>query len=445
MPAAIQFLNHASVLLTAGETSLVSDPWYQGAAFDRGWDLLEPDPTLGDLAATAGNIWLSHEHPDHFAVDFFRDHPPGARILFQKTRNRRVANFLEQAGWHVTECPEAVPVPIGDATLTVGRRDFYDSWSLFDGGGSRILNLNDCAFGMLEDLMRLRRTVGQVDVLLTQFSYAGWQGGRDQRATREAAARERLRVLALQAEVLKPRWIVPFASFIRFSHDDNAYLNDATNSVAAVAAVLPADCQPIVMRPRDRWVVGESWDNRPALAFWRDREVAAATAPRHKVGAPVAMETLTLEADAWRSRLARRNHAFWMRLARITPMLGALRPVAIRLSDLDTVVEASAFSPLRDLGPAAPSDAVMASESLSFIFRHEFGYDTLVVNGRFEAGAAGFRRMRRLFALGSLNAAGLSLGPSLLFDPDIMALILRGNPLKQREQAPQALAEPKAA
>ncbi len=201
MPAAIQFLNHASVLLTAGETSLVSDPWYQGAAFDRGWDLLEPDPTLGDLAAAAGNIWVSHEHPDHFAVDFFRDRPPGARILFQKTRNRRVASFLEQAGWHVTECPDAIPVPIGDATLTVGRRDFYDSWSLFDGGGSRILNLNDCAFGTLEDLTRLRGTTGPVDVLLTQFSYAGWQGGRDQRVTREAAAKERLATVRSKASV----------------------------------------------------------------------------------------------------------------------------------------------------------------------------------------------------------------------------------------------------
>jgi L-ascorbate metabolism protein UlaG (beta-lactamase superfamily) len=32
MTATVQFLNHASVLLAAGEASMVSDPWYSGPA-----------------------------------------------------------------------------------------------------------------------------------------------------------------------------------------------------------------------------------------------------------------------------------------------------------------------------------------------------------------------------------------------------------------------------
>jgi hypothetical protein len=427
MPAAIQFLNHASILITSGEASVVSDPWYEGSAFDKGWDLLVQDPSLGELAAGARHIWISHEHPDHFSVDFFRGGEPGAEILFQKTRDRRVAGFLEKSGWRVTECAKGAPVDLGDgATLTVGAKDFYDSWSLFEGGGARILNLNDCVFRTPEALQRLRTAVGPIDVLLTQFSYAAWKGGRDNLALRQAAAREKLDTLALQAEVLKPRWVIPFASFVRFSHEDNAYLNDAANPVEAAAAVLPEGCEAVVMRPRDRWIVGEPWDNAPAVAFWRERKAAALAAPRHKPGAPVDAAALAVQAETWRARLARRNWGLCMRLASLVPFAGALRPVAIRLTDLDAVVEVSAFAPLKALGAGASWHAAMASESLGFIFRNEFGYDTLVVNGRFEASPEGFSRMTRLFALGSLNAMGLSLGPSLLLRLDVVWLLAGG-------------------
>jgi hypothetical protein len=446
MAAAIQFLNHASVLITAGGASVVSDPWYEGAAFDRGWDLLAPDPSLGELAAGARHIWISHEHPDHFRVDFFKNRPPAAEVLFQKTRDRRVASFLEKEGWRVAECPAGQPVSLGDgSTLTVGRRDFYDSWGLFEGGGARILNLNDCSFRTPDDLRRLAATVGPIDVLLTQFSYAGWKGGRDNRALREAAARDRLAIVALQAEVLQPRWVVPFASFVRFSHEDNAYLNDAVNPVEAAAAVLPKHAQAVIMRPRDRWVVGDAWDNGPAIAFWRERSLDAQTAPRHGAGPSVDTTALAALAETWRARLARRNGPLWMRLASWLPFAGALRPVAVRLTDLGVVVEVSAFAPLTTLGPEAPSEAAMASESLAFIFRNEFGYDTLVVNGRFEGGPAGFRRMRRLFGLGSLNAMGLSLGPSLLLSPEVLALLvrgLRGRPPEARTWRPAPMRSP---
>jgi len=426
MAATIQFLNHASVLLAAGDASLVSDPWYSGAAFNHGWDLIATDPSLAEIAEHARNIWVSHEHPDHFSVQFFRSHQPRAEVLFQRTRDRRVVTFLEKEGWSVRECPVGTLVDIGDATLTIGRKDFYDSWSLFEGGGTRILNLNDCAFRTADTLKHLRAATGAIDVLLTQFSYAGWKGGRSQRRLREAAARERLDILAMQAEILEARWVVPFASFAYFSHEDNQYLNDATNHVDAVAAVLPDGCDAIVMKPRDQWTVGEPWDNRPAIAFWRERIAMLATAPRHKTGAAVTLRTLQSQADKWRTRLARRNWKAWMWLARLVPFVDALRPVRVYLTDIGHAVEVSPFSPLKVLRQQSSFHVQMASECLSFIFLNEFGYDTLIVNGRFEASRRGFRRMTRTFALGSLNAAGLSLGPSLLLRSDVIRLLMRG-------------------
>jgi hypothetical protein len=427
MAATIEFLNHASVLIEAGEASVVSDPWYQGAVFNRGWDLIHEDPSLAEIAARARHVWISHEHPDHFSPDVFKARPPeGARVLFQATRDRRVAGFLEAAGWPVREVAEGEAVALGGgASLTVGRNGFYDSWSLFRGDGVAILNLNDCEFRDPAALRRLRDLVGPIDVLMSQFSYAAWKGGRDTPALARAAARDKLDALALQARLLAPRWVIPFASFARFSHVENAYLNGAANPVEAILGVLPAGCDAVVMAPRDRWTVGEAWDNGRPLAFWREKAAGIGQAPLHPVGPAVGVARLAELAEVWRTRLFAANSRGAMALVSRLPGLGALRPVRVRLTDLGTVVEVGPLAPLRELGPAAGWDAAMASESLAFVFAHDFGYDTLTVNGRFDASPEGFARMTKSFALGSLNTLGLSLGPALLRRPDVVFMLAR--------------------
>ena len=36
----ITFINHASIKISNNETSLLTDPWYEGEAFNKGWSLL---------------------------------------------------------------------------------------------------------------------------------------------------------------------------------------------------------------------------------------------------------------------------------------------------------------------------------------------------------------------------------------------------------------------
>ncbi len=115
-----------------------------------------------------------------------------------------------------------------------------------------------------------------------------------------------------------------------------------------------------------------------------------------------------------------------MRLASLVPGAAAFRPLLIQLTDLGVTVRFSFFDDLRALpAGAAPAPHVeMSSESLDFIFRNDFGYDTLTVNGRFEASTDGFARMTKNFAVGSLNALGLSLRPSLIANTDVVLLLL---------------------
>ena len=97
----IQFINHASVCISDKTISLLSDPWYQGTAFHDGWSLLyeNKEDDIVRLLDTVSHIWISHEHPDHFSIAFFKKYAPQIKqrkikFLFQQTKDKRVVKFL---------------------------------------------------------------------------------------------------------------------------------------------------------------------------------------------------------------------------------------------------------------------------------------------------------------------------------------------------------------
>ena len=71
----IEFVNHASVLISHGEINILSDPWYSGAVFHQGWRLLYENSydKINDILKKTTHIYISHEHPDHFQPAFFLD------------------------------------------------------------------------------------------------------------------------------------------------------------------------------------------------------------------------------------------------------------------------------------------------------------------------------------------------------------------------------------
>ena len=76
----ISLLNHASLLIEAGDIKLLTDPWYSGTAFEAGWGLRYDNPAALDRAATATHLWISHFHDDHL-------HTPTLRQLAERNPN----------------------------------------------------------------------------------------------------------------------------------------------------------------------------------------------------------------------------------------------------------------------------------------------------------------------------------------------------------------------
>ena len=80
----IQLINHASVYLKLSkDLNLLTDPWYDGSAFDDGWSLLyeNDEKLILEILDKINFIYISHEHPDHFSISFFKKY---AEILKYK-------------------------------------------------------------------------------------------------------------------------------------------------------------------------------------------------------------------------------------------------------------------------------------------------------------------------------------------------------------------------
>jgi UDP-MurNAc hydroxylase len=230
--------------------------------------------------------------------------------------------------------------------------------------------------------------------------------------------------MATQISALQPKVVIPFASMAYFSNVENSYLNDHVNSPKeAHDCIARAGKQAVVLYPGDSWQPGAVHDNKPALdryaAIYGNRDAL----PLRQPGASVQIDTLREQFAKYSSRLFKRNSRLIMTILRYIPKLGAFHPVSIRLTDLNTNVSLSVIDGFRVI-PSENCDVSMHSSSLSFIFMNEFGYDTLTVNGRFEATPKGFSRMTRSLAVGSLNAMGLSVSLTLLLRPKVVLILL---------------------
>ncbi len=119
----ITWINHAGFQLRSGAISLVCDPWLSGSAFGNGWNLLSPTRFTAEQLGQATHFWLSHEHPDHFSPHDLRSVPaeqrPKITILFQHTRDRRVAKFCESLNFRVLELSPLTPLDLGGVSVTI--------------------------------------------------------------------------------------------------------------------------------------------------------------------------------------------------------------------------------------------------------------------------------------------------------------------------------------
>lgn len=417
----IEFVNHASVLIQHQGVSVLCDPWLWGSAFQNGWDLLCPSAFEPERFNDIDFIWFSHEHPDHFSPRVLAAIPeerrPEITILFQTTKDKRVIRFCAGLGFATRELPNRSWISLGKGLdVQCGQVLFFDSWLCFRADGKKILNVNDCCVDGEVAAKDIQRWTGDIDVLLTQFSYAAWKGGPEDTAMRKASARQKLEIVQSQLEVFKPNYIIPFASYVYFSHEENRYLNDSVNKPQDVVEVAEQQgAIPIVMRPGQVWDIDDAWNNIPALSYYQDRYNEVAQGEYHQAGPSVPVPELLGLCRSYLDRLQEHNDFRIIKAVKQARVGGFFQPFILRLHDLDRSFEFDILSGMREVQDQA-ADVSLHSESLAFVFKHDFGFDTLSVNGRFQCSLAAFSKMAKNFAIGPLNSTGRSVGVRFFLD-----------------------------
>ena len=255
----IHWVNHASFITELPGFRMISDPWLEGRVFNRSWAHLLPTQFSSKYYKNINYIWFSHEHPDHFFPPNLQkieaQEKARIQVLYQKTKDDKVSQYCRKAGfarvidllpWQPLSLPEGVEV------LNAKVLNDTDSWMVLKASGKTLVNVNDCVFKDDRELERIAQAAGPIDVLFTQFSFASWVGNPDDPTSITRAAQEKFEEIRRQVRLLKPQYVVPFASYVWFCHRDNFFMNAYANTVQQVVELLRSlDVVPIVLAPGD--------------------------------------------------------------------------------------------------------------------------------------------------------------------------------------------------
>ncbi len=371
----IRFVSHASFSVESGGVTLLCDPWLFGKAFNQGWALLSPAATV--LWEEIDYVWISHQHPDHLHFSTLKSLPHQERnkltMLYQKHASQRIPKVLRGLGYsNVQELTLNKWTPLrGGIEVLCGSVGSMDSWIAIRTERMNILNLNDCVIerGHLKHISKL---VGEVNVLLTQFSFANWIGNH---ADELGEVKAKLRDLRFRVNLLKPDITIPFASFIYFCSQENSWMNEFSITPRRVA------CQNLpgvnFMYPGDEWDSDmQRFHSAEAIEKYMKDVVAPKAIDRtpQTIAIHIVQQTVNRTLRIVRSRFGRF-------------IIGRIKPFSIYLHDLDKMllVNPAGTCDVQDAMADTRESAryVMCSQVAWYAFAFSWGWAAMDVSGMY--------------------------------------------------------------
>jgi len=167
----VTYFSHASIEIRVGSTRIITDPWFIGPAFSRGWWLsVDPPQDCFQRLATADYIYISHSHPDHLnfpTLEKLSIMNPHVKILIPKlSKDVWSKEFKKLQFTNVIIIDTNKWISIGqDGARIMSIPDTLfpalDTSILVDYAGKRLFNLVDCCSPIIPK---------DVDVLLSDFA-----------------------------------------------------------------------------------------------------------------------------------------------------------------------------------------------------------------------------------------------------------------------------------
>lgn len=383
----IQLINHACYVVDTGSIRILCDPWLSGDIFDRGWRHLQ-DNNIDINDIDYDYIWVSHEHPDHFSpLDLSKIKGPKT-FFYQETKDKKVKNWLESKGHTVIEMEDWKPFNLPDNSKLTVTKVSDDSWMSIQTEDKTMINLNDCEITTDAQLEKIKSYLGEIDVLMTQFSFANWIGNQDDREANKHCRDNILKRVKLQTDKLKPEYVIPFASFVKFAHRDNDWMNDWTVKLdEACELIKDTDSTPVPMYMNQTWKVDKElpedmsflWyvKNDHHIKFW-DRDTP--------------YRDVLKEFDCYQRKIKKQNS--WLSI-RLLKWFGLLPATSVYLEDNNIGIDFCIVDGIKTSDKHRDDcDIRMKTQTFINVLRYEWGRGTLTVNGRFYAN---YDKMWRFF------------------------------------------------
>ncbi len=230
----VKFISQASVIIETADAKIWTDPWLFGTAFNDSWKQYPASNFDKKLYNEIDFLWVSHEHPDHFHIPTLKSLPDEFKkrvtLLFQDNNSDKMPNAFKMLGFtkiqllknrKVTQITEKTKIH----NYQVGQ---MDSSLAVLSEGNVVLNLNDCEINTA-DAKKYLKDLGKIDLLLNQFSMAGYNGGYEYEEILPKQAQSILDTMVENHKDLNASITVPIASYIYFCQEDNKFMNSFGN------------------------------------------------------------------------------------------------------------------------------------------------------------------------------------------------------------------------
>ena len=412
-----EFINHASFLITDHDLRLVTDPWFQSDVFNKGWNLLFEDQEISLKGLSPTAIWLSHEHPDHFNIPTLKSIPVGKRnqvsVYLRATSDKRVGRWCKENGFNFIECNDQEIIQLSEQTqMTVFSFGVEDSAALFNMGGTKFLNLNDCLFPSRKSAQRYAKRVGHEDYVGYLCGYAEGGGTRLKSEYRKQMARAYQERFDWIRQAFPMAKVCGFAAFKYFSQEENFFQNDQNLFGWLESRIRQFPNQVGLVAPGDQLQGISPMTSARALEFWVGQQ--RKSRPIHHSSTPFLVDVLR-DSGAKLEKKFLEGGGLCLILEQRLPRKVGLRPIAFLVSCGNVERELVQFprgSSWRKVKSAQEDYFVSVSfDALSHALTTEYGLSTLLINGRFESNESARINLYRWSMIGLIKSSNQRLGP----------------------------------
>ena len=401
----LHFINHSSILISKNNINFAMDPWISGLVFNNSWKLLVNTPKNSEeLLKKSNYVWFSHEHPDHFNPPNLKIFNKNTNFIFQKTKDQRVVNYIKKKisnKVHELAINNELKIT-DDFIIKIIPFKYLDSMCLIKIDGLKILNLNDCDIKNDDELSDILKITGKIDILLAQFSYAIGKTNKNETKKRKILASKILKNLSNTLDILKPNIFIPFASFCYFSRNDNFYLNDSINTINHTVDYLKTlhpNIKFYCFYPGDFWNLKNSWDNKESLKKYNS--AYSNISPSNYKSDMFNFDYLNKSSKKFIYNTKSKNNLFFF----YNFFKLKNHKIFFNVTDINKIFSFDFKKGLVEFNNISSNDPVcsLKSESLNQLFSSGYGYDALIIGGRFEANEHGLKNLNNIFKFQAKN------------------------------------------